>query len=113
MIATRRLPCLAHRRASKLSAPYHQRVVEHPVRLEILHQRRAGLVDLVCHLVEVLGQRLARAAVAVPVRVVQLDKSRATLHEAPRQEAVVSVAWFARLDAVQVKRRLGLAGEIH
>ena len=113
MVAPRRLPRLAHRRAAKLAAPYHQRVVEHPVRLEILHQRRTGLVDFVCHLVEVLGEGLTRAAVAVPVRMVQLHKPRAALHEAPRQEAVVGVAWFALLNAVQVKRRLGLAGDIH
>ena len=83
------------------------------MRLEILHQRRAGLVNLMCHLVEVLGEGFARAAVAVPVRVVQLHKPRPTLHEAARQEAVVCIAWFARLDAVQIERRFGFAGEIH
>ena len=76
------------------------------MRLEILHQRRAGLIDIMCHFVEILGQSLSRAAVAVPVRVVQLHEPRAALNQAPRQEAVIGKTRFTRLDTVQVEGRL-------
>ena len=44
---------LHHRRAAKLAAPDHQRVVEQAALLQILDQRGAGLVGVVAVLLEV------------------------------------------------------------
>ena len=83
MVAALRLPRFTHRSSAKFPAPDDQRVVEHAMRLEVADQRGARLVDVVRHLVKIFRERLARAAVAVPVGVVKLDEPRAALHQPP------------------------------
>ncbi len=55
---------------------------------------------------------LARAAVVVPVGVVELHEPHAALDQPPGQQAVVGERRLARLGAVQVERRLRLARQV-
>ena len=83
------------------------------MRLEVADQRGARLVDVVRHLVKIFRERLARAAVAVPVGVVKLDEPRAALHQPPGQQTVVGKTRLTPIDAIEVERGLGFLGKIH
>src|SRR6266498_5381634 len=76
---------LAVNRAAELAAPNDQRVVQHAAGLEILDQRRTGLVG-VLHL---LADPVRQVAVLVPAAVIKLDKPHVAFGHAPGQEAVV------------------------
>ena len=79
-----RLPLLAHRGAAELPAPDHERAVEQPAPLQVLHQRGARPVHLLADLLQRLGQ-VQGPAVVVPGGVVELDEPHPALHQAPRQ----------------------------
>ena len=79
---------LRHRRAAKLTAPDHERLVEQPAAAEIAHQRSDGLVHLAALPGELVEEVVARVrAVAVPAPVVELHEAHAALDEAPREQA--------------------------
>jgi hypothetical protein len=80
---------------------------------EVHDERGLALVDLVAALLEIALKIFAGAAVAVPVRVIELHEPRAALDEAAGEEAVVGEGRFARLRAVHVEDVLRLPGQIH
>src|SRR5437867_190495 len=90
------LAAFAHRCAPELAAPNHQRMIEQPAALQIANQRSSGLVDLLADLIE----RLADIGVMVPVGMIKLHEPYTALDEARREQAVIGVRRFPRLDAV-------------
>ena len=75
----------AHGRAAEFSAPNHQRILEEPARFQVLHVGGLGLIHLAAAFFEIALEIFFRAAMAVPVCVIQLDETRAALDEAPRE----------------------------
>src|SRR5688500_3097434 len=88
MIASGGVAIFTHGRASEFSAPNHQRVVEQTARFQILHQRGLALIDFPANPFEITLQILARPAVAVPIRMVKLHETRASLDQPPRQQTI-------------------------
>jgi hypothetical protein len=94
-----------HRGAAELAAPDDERVLEQAARFEILHEGGLALVDLAADFLEVALEIFARAAVAVPVGVIQLDETRAALDEAAGEQAVAGEGRLCRVRC----RRAGVA----
>ena len=69
--------------AAEFAGQNHQRVVQHAALFEILHQRPAGLVDLLA----LAGQHLRQIAVDVPAAMVDLHEAHAALGQAARHQA--------------------------
>ena len=114
VVAAGRFADLAHRRAAELAAPDDERVVEQAALLQVVDQRGAGLVDVAALRRQMLLQVLGRAAVVVPVGVVELHEPHAALDQPAGEQAVAGEAGLlAVLDAVQVERRLALAAGVH
>ena len=109
MIAAIVAAALHHRRAAKLAAPEHERVVEQAALFQIAHQRGAGLIGVLA----VLGEVLLEIAVLVPGFVEQLHETHAALEQAPGQQAVVGERRLARLGAVHVENVLRLPRQVH
>src|SRR5436190_138739 len=66
-IVVLRQPALAVARPPELTSPDHQRVVQHPALLQVLHQRRARLVGLAA----LDADRGGQVAVLVPALVIE------------------------------------------
>ena len=94
------MPALHHRRAAELAAPDDERVVEQAALLEVLDQRRRGLVGVLAVLLEVVDQ----VAVLVPRLVEELHEPHAALDQPAGEQAVVGERRLARLGAVHVER---------
>ena len=75
---------LRHRRATELTGPYDQRVVQHAALLQIGDERHARAVDLL----SLERHAFLHAAVMVPVLVIELDKTRAAFGQATCKQAV-------------------------
>ena len=84
LLASRGLRISHHRGAAEFAAPDHQRVVQQAALLQVLDQRRGGLVGDVAVLLELAIE----VGVVVPTGVVQHDEAHAALHHAARQQAV-------------------------
>jgi hypothetical protein len=91
---------LAHRSATKLTAPHHKRVVQQTALLQVADQRRSGLVNLARHLIE----RLAEVRVMVPIGVIELHEAHPALHQSPRQQTVVCIASLSGFGPIQLQR---------
>ena len=100
---------LDHRRPAELAAPDHQRVVEQAALLQVLDQRRAGLVGVLAILLEIRHE----VAVLVPRLVEQLDEPDAPLDQPAGEQAVVGERRLAWLGAVHVEDVLRLLGDVH
>src|SRR5260221_12015299 len=82
------LPDLRIRRPAKLTAPNHERIVEHPPGLQIRDQRRRRLIAIRTKFRMasiVIGMRVPRLVVLV-TRVIHCDETNAIFHKPPRQE---------------------------
>ena len=74
------ITALNHRRAAELADPNQEGVFEHALLLQVLHQRRAGLVRVVTILFEVIDE----IAVLVPGLVKKLHESNTPLYQPAR-----------------------------
>ena len=99
-------------RASELGRPDHERFLEEPAGLEIAQQSGDRLIDIP-------GERLVRAHVAVRVPVVartdidQLDEAHAAFDHASRHEALPSEAGgLSALQSVKLQRGLGFTAQV-
>ena len=100
---------LAVDRATELAAPDDEGVLEHAALLEVLDERRAGLIDVAT----LAGHAAGHVGMMVPVVVVDLGEADAALGQATRHEhAVGEAAGLPRLLAIQLEGVLGLAGQI-
>ena len=96
-------------RASKLAAPNHERVFEHPARLEVEQQAGTGLVSLLA----LAGDVLRQVAVLVPAAVQDLhDADPAFDHAASEEGAVGEGAGLLYLGSVEVEGSRSLLGEV-
>ena len=100
---------LAVARASEFTAPDHDRVIEQPALLEILHERRRALVHFLCPPRQCSGQ----AVVVIPVAVIELDETRAALGEPARDDAVCGEVRRAPFRAVKIKRGIRFLRQVH
>ena len=91
----------AHGRAAEFAAPDHQRILEEPARFQVLHEGGLGLVHLAAAFLEIALEVFFRAAMAVPIRVIQLHKPGAALDEAAREEAVPAEGGPVVFDTVE------------
>ena len=74
----------AHGRATKLTTPDDEGVVEQAALLEILNERGTRLVDFTAYLL----QGILQIGVVIPIRVIQLHEPNPPLDEATCQQAV-------------------------
>src|SRR5712692_7555931 len=82
----------------ELSAPNHQRVIQHAALLQVDDESRRSLVDAFALQGYIAGQ----VVVLVPAAVVELNKAHAALGQTPRQQAVGGVgAGLPRIGSVQ------------
>ena len=114
VIASGGLAHLAHRRAAEFTAPDDDGVIEQATLFEVFHECGARLIDVFAFKRHVLLQILGRAAVVIPIRVVELHKAHTTLDEATCEQAVPRKAGLLRIfDAVKVERGLRFAAGVH
>src|SRR5215472_18864081 len=73
---------LHHRRAAELATPDDQGILQEPALLEVLDQRRAGLVRFAAVDADVPYE----VTVLVPGFVINLHETNAALHQPPRQQ---------------------------
>ena len=94
--------------AAELAAPDDEGFVEQSAGFEVLDEAPGGLVDVSA----LVGHTPGDVGVVVPVVVVDLDESDASLDHPARQERGVGEgAGFPGIRAVEVVGGLGLAGE--
>ena len=87
--------------AAEFAGHHHQRIVEHPALLEILHQRPAWLVDLLA----LAGEHLRQEAVDIPAAMVDLNEAHVPFGQPPRHETSLGErSGLARLFAVRLPR---------
>ena len=96
---------LRDREAPELARPEHDGGIEQPARLEILHQRGAGLIRLRAKSLQtlrVLVVRIPRLAAEE-----ELHETHTALDEPPRQQTTSAVFLRLRLvEAVEASQRL-------
>jgi len=98
------------RRPPKLSAPDHERVLEHVPPLEIFEQTGDGLVRLSA----VLPESRFDIRVLIPAPMSQFDKTNTRLRKATGEQALFPKSIGILLtDAIQSERLLRLPGEVH
>ena len=93
---------LRHRRAAKLRTKHNQCLVQHAAARKIFDQSRSATVNLGGRALDVILD----TAVVIPIAVVELDESHATLGQPARQEAVGGKRTVATLCAIQIERAL-------
>ncbi len=81
VIASSGFANFAHGSPPEFSPPDDDRVIKQPALLEISHQRRARLVDILAFLGKVLLHVLRGTAVVIPFGVVELDEAHPTLDQ--------------------------------
>ena len=101
MVVAAVVAALDHRRAAELAAPDDQRVVEQAALLQVLDQRRAGLVGVAR---SSFFRSADEVAVLVPRLVEDLHEPHAPLDQPAGQQAVVGERRLARLGAVHLER---------
>jgi hypothetical protein len=72
-IVVLRQPTLAVNGPAEFPTPNHERVIEHPALLQVLHQGCGSLVRLLA----TLRQTLGKLAVMIPIAVVKLNEAHA------------------------------------
>src|SRR5579864_7452494 len=91
----------SHGRAPKFATPDYKRVFKHAARLQIGQQSRCRLIYFTTTIGEAEVQSLfGVCAMRIPAPVIELNESHASLRKAPRHQAVVREACFARFRAV-------------
>ena len=88
MVAAGFFAVLAHGRAAEFATPHHERVFQQTTRLQIMHERGLALVDIAADFFEIALEVFARAAMRVPVCVIQLHETRAALDQPSCEQAV-------------------------
>src|SRR5688572_14668802 len=81
MVASHGLSLLSHGGTSEFPTPNHESLVEQPALLEILDQCRAGPVNIETYLIKTRLQILARPAMVIPIRVIELDEANSAFHQ--------------------------------
>ena len=105
---------LQHRRAAKLAAPYQEGIVQEASLLEVQQEGGRGPVRFFAALLETDVERfLCTGAVRIPPPVEQLHETHASLHQPPRQQAIVRIGDRAGLRAVHVMDPLRLFLDVH
>ena len=110
------IPALCHRRATKLTTPDHQSVLQHPAGLEVFEQAGNRLVDRT----GVVFMTTLEVSVLIPAvmarsRTGQLNKAHTTLEEATRHQTLGTK--HARrsvlmVDAIQTLRCIRFAAQV-
>ena len=101
---------LGERRAAELAAPDDEGVVEESALLEVLDERRAGLVGVEALLGELAGGKII---MLIPAGVHELREAHAALGEAAGDEAVIrESAGLEDVGAIHLEHRLGLVLEV-
>ena len=103
---------LAHRGAAEFAAPDDKGVFEQAALFEIGDEGGLGLVDLATTGDKIDFEIFTWAAVAVPVGVIQLDKTRAPFDESACEQAVAGEGRRILFDAVELAGGLTFAAEI-
>src|SRR5439155_16349244 len=74
--------------AAEFATPNHQRLIEHPAALKVLDKAVAGLIDVFA----LAGQTARDVRVGVPIIVIYLHESHATLDKATREQGRIGKA---------------------
>src|SRR3954451_17767306 len=99
---------LGHWRATKFTAPDHQRLIEHSARLEIHNQRRRRSI----HLARDDFDSIANSTVMIPIAMIKLNKSDAALCEPSGQQTIGREGAVRTLRAIYLQNMLRLIGNI-
>src|SRR5258708_4581821 len=99
--------------ASKLAAPYDQRVLQHSAGLQVAEQAGNGLVGNLAHL-RVIAVEIGMCVPGAATTAIELDKTHTAFDESARQQTIraeLRREWFVQ--AVELLRSLRFLVEIH
>ena len=100
---------LRHRRTAELSAPDHQRIVQHAALFQVRDQRSGRLI----HFFGLERHVGFYTAMMVPIAVIELDEPHAAFGQPARQQAVGGERPVTGLRAVHVENLLRLLAHVH
>src|SRR4051794_11622208 len=105
-IAVRSQVALTIHRATELTAPDDERLIQQAALLQVLNESGGGLVGFFRALAELIGQ----AVVRVPAAMKKLHETHAAFAQAASNQHIVGVGpWPFGVFAVQIERALWLA----
>ena len=105
VVITAVVAALNHRRATELTAPDDDGVLEESALLQITHQSGTGLVGLPA----LFGESLREAAVVIPGLVEELNEANPTLDQAAGEDAVIGEGGLSGFGTVHVEDVPGFA----